>query len=418
MTQHNNTSLYQPEIETLSRNDIHAVQLEKLKKQVAMVYEKVEWYRNKMDEMGVSPSDIQTLEDVKKLPFTDKTVLRDTFPYGLFAVPLDEIIELHASSGTTGKPIVVGYTHHDMDVWSDCIARLAMMAGVKPGDRCQMAFGYGMFTGGFGLHYGLQKLGCMMIPAGSGNTERHLQMINDYGTTVLIATPSYALHMCEVGEKKGFDWASSSLRIGLFGGEPCPPKMKEEIERRMHITCTDNYGLAEDHFLWEVVNPETGEPVPEGEEGELVITPLDKEGIPVLRYRTHDLTYVVTEKCECGRSHARMKKVRKRSDDMLIIRGTNVFPSQVEDILSGIKGVTPFYRIEVDNETGLDRMKIKVEIEPSALSDSYEEMDRFRKMIATKLKETMLVASEVQLIEPGGIERSFGKTKHVIDHRK
>ena len=439
MTQFNDTALFQTEIETLDRDSIRSIQFEKLKKQVAMTYDKVEWYRNKMDEMGVSPSDIQSLDDVRKLPFTDKTVLRDTYPYGLFAAPLDEIIELHASSGTTGKPIVVGYTHRDMDVWSDCIARLAMMAGVKPGDRCQMAFGDGMFTGGFGLHYGLQKLGCMMIPAGSGNTDRHLQMINDYGTTVLIATPSYALHMCEIGEKKGFDWASSSLRIGLFGGEPCPPKMKEEIERRMHITCTDNYGLtevmgpgvsgeclcsrdmqhiAEDHFLWEVVDPKTGESVPEGTEGELVITPLDKEGIPVLRYRTHDLTYVITEKCECGRTHARMKKVRKRSDDMLIIRGTNVFPSQVEDILSGIKGVTPFYRIEVDNETGLDRMKIKVEIEPSALSDSYEEMNRFRKMIATKLKETMLVASEVQLIEPGEIERSFGKTKHVVDHRK
>lgn len=348
------------------------------------------------------------------------------------------MIELHASSGTTGKPIVVGYNRHDMDIWSECIARLATMAGVKPGDRAQMAFGYGMFTGGFGLHYGLQKLGCMMIPAGSGNTERHLQMIEDYGSTVLIATPSYALHMCEVGEKTGFDWASSSLRIGLFGGEPCTPQLKHEIETRMHITCTDNYGLtevmgpgvsgeclscrdmqhiAEDHFLAEVVDPETGEPVAEGQEGELVLTPLDKQAIPVLRYRTHDLTYLTSEKCECGRTHARMKKVRKRSDDMLIIRGTNVFPSQVEDILSGIDGVTPHYRIEVDNETGLDRMRIKVELEPEAFSDSYEEMNSFRKHIAQKLKETMLVASEVQLIEPGGIERSLGKTKHVIDRR-
>lgn len=430
--------MFQPEIETLSREEIRALQLEKLQKQVAYVYSHVAWYREKMDAMGVAPEDIKTLDDVRKLPFTDKTALRDTFPYGLFAVPLDEVIELHASSGTTGKPIVVGYNRHDMDVWSDCIARLAMMAGVRPGDRAQMAFGYGMFTGGFGLHYGLQKLGCMLIPAGSGNTERHLQMIEDYGTTVLIATPSYALHMCEVGEKVGFDWAKSTLRVGLFGGEPCPPHMKREIESRMHITCTDNYGLtevmgpgvsgeclevrdmqhiAEDHFLWEVVDPETGEPVPEGVEGELVLTPLDKEAIPVLRYRTHDLSYVVTEKCACGRTHARMKKVRKRSDDMLIIRGTNVFPSQVEDILSGIEGVTPFYRIEVDNETSLDRMRIKVELEPSAFSDSYEEMDAFRKHIAQKLKETMLVASEVQLVEPGGIERSMGKTKHVIDRR-
>ncbi len=439
MTQIQQTAFFQPELETMNREEIRAVQLEKLKKQVAYVYDKVSWYRDKMDASGVHPRDIVTLEDVRKLPFTDKTALRDTFPYGLFAVPLDEIIELHASSGTTGRPIVVGYNRHDMDVWSDCIARLAMMAGVVPGDRAQMAFGYGMFTGGFGLHYGLQKLGCMMIPAGSGNTERHIQMIADYGTTVLIATPSYALHMCEVGEKLGFDWASSTLRVGLFGGEPCPPKLKHEIETRMHITCTDNYGLtevmgpgvsgeclcqrdmqhiAEDHFLWEVVDPETGEPVPEGVEGELVLTPLDKEGIPVLRYRTHDLTYVVTEPCECGRTHARMKKVRKRSDDMLIIRGTNVFPSQVEDILAGIEGVTPFYRIEVDNETGLDRMKILVELEPSFFSDSYEEMNTFRKNIAQKLKETMLVASEVQLVEPGGIDRSLGKTKHVIDKRK
>lgn len=430
--------MYQPEIETMSREEIRALQLTKLQRQVAMVYDKVAWYREKMDAMGVKPSDIRSLDDVRLLPFTDKTALRDTFPYGLFAIPLEEVIELHASSGTTGKPIVVGYNRHDMDIWSECIARLATMAGVKPGDRAQMAFGYGMFTGGFGLHYGLQKLGCMMIPAGSGNTERHLQMIEDYGSTVLIATPSYALHMCEVGEKTGFDWASSSLRIGLFGGEPCTPQLKHEIETRMHITCTDNYGLtevmgpgvsgeclscrdmqhiAEDHFLAEVVDPETGEPVAEGQEGELVLTPLDKQAIPVLRYRTHDLTYLTSEKCECGRTHARMKKVRKRSDDMLIIRGTNVFPSQVEDILSGIDGVTPHYRIEVDNETGLDRMRIKVELEPEAFSDSYEEMNSFRKHIAQKLKETMLVASEVQLIEPGGIERSLGKTKHVIDRR-
>ncbi len=430
--------MYQPEIETMSREEIRALQLTKLQRQVAMIYDKVAWYREKMDAMGVKPSDIRSFDDVRLLPFTDKTALRDTFPYGLFAIPLEEVIELHASSGTTGKPIVVGYNRHDMDIWSECIARLATMAGVKPGDRAQMAFGYGMFTGGFGLHYGLQKLGCMMIPAGSGNTERHLQMIEDYGSTVLIATPSYALHMCEVGEKTGFDWASSSLRIGLFGGEPCTPQLKHEIETRMHITCTDNYGLtevmgpgvsgeclscrdmqhiAEDHFLAEVVDPETGEPVAEGQEGELVLTPLDKQAIPVLRYRTHDLTYLTSEKCECGRTHARMKKVRKRSDDMLIIRGTNVFPSQVEDILSGIDGVTPHYRIEVDNETGLDRMRIKVELEPEAFSDSYEEMNSFRKHIAQKLKETMLVASEVQLIEPGGIERSLGKTKHVIDRR-
>ena len=426
-------------IECSSRERIRAIQLEKLIAQVEWTYERVPWYRQRMDEMGVSPRDIRTLEDVRKLPFTDKSVLRDTFPYGLFAVPLDEVVELHASSGTTGKPIVVGYNKHDMGVWSDCIARLSQMAGVVPSDRVQMAFGYGMFTGGFGLHYGLQKLGCMMIPAGSGNTERQIQMIQDYGTTVLVATPTYALHICEVGEKMGYDWASSTLRVGLFGGEPCPPGLKAEIESRMHIVCTDNYGLtevmgpgvsgeclanrdmqhiAEDHFLWEVVDPKTGEPVPEGEMGELVLTPLDKRAIPVLRYRTHDLTRVVTEPCACGRTHARMQKVRSRSDDMLIIRGTNVFPSQVEDVLSSIEGITPHYRIIVEEVDGLDRMTVQTEIKPETFSDSFEEMDRFRASVAEKLKSVLLVGVRVQLVEPGGIERTTGKAKHVEDRRK
>lgn len=428
-----------PDIECASRERVRAIQLEKLIKQVEWTYERVEWYRNKMDEMGVSPADIKTLDDVRKLPFTDKSALRDTFPYGLFAVPLDEVRELHASSGTTGKPIVVGYNDHDMGVWNKCIMRLVQMAGVVPSDRVQMAFGYGMFTGGFGLHYGLQELGCMMIPAGSGNTERQIQMIQDYGTTVLVATPSYALHICEVGEKMGYDWATSTLRVGLFGGEPCPPGLKAEIEKRMHIVCTDNYGLtevmgpgvsgeclaerdmqhiAEDHFLWEVVDPKTGEPVADGEVGELVLTPLDKQTIPVLRYRTHDLTRVVTDKCRCGRTSARMQKVRSRCDDMLIIRGTNVFPSQVEDVLSGIEGVTPFYHIIVDNETGLDRMVIEVELKPEAFSDSVVEMDKFRKHIEHQLKSVMLVASKVKLVEPGGIARTTGKAKHVDDLRK
>lgn len=433
------TEMFQPEIETMSREEIRALQLEKLKKQVAYAYNNVAWYRNKMDASGISPDAIKTLEDVRYLPFTDKQVLRDTYPFGLFAVPMNEVTRLHASSGTTGKPIVAGYTKRDLDTWSDCIARLAMMAGVVPGDRAQMAFGYGMFTGGFGLHYGMEKLGACMIPAGSGNTQRHLMYINDFQTTVLIATPSYALHMCEFGEQQGFDWAQSSLRIGLFGGEPCPPALKEEIERRMHIICTDNYGLtevmgpgvsgeclccrdmqhiAEDHFLWEVIDPETGEHVPEGTPGELVLTPLDKEAFPVLRYRTHDLTYVITEPCECGRTHARMKKVRTRTDDMLIIRATNVFPSQVEDILASIKGVSTHYRIEVDNDSGMDHMVVMAELEPDAFSDSFEEMEAFRKNIAARLREGLLVAPDVKLVEPDGLERFYGKAKHVIDRRK
>ncbi len=430
--------IYDKEIECASREEIRALQLAKLIKQVEWTYEHVAYYRERMDEMGVAPADIKTLEDIRKLPFTDKKALRDTFPFGMFAVPLEEVVELHASSGTTGKPVVVGYTEHDMAVWAECIARLVQMAGVVPGDRAQMAFGYGMFTGGFGLHYGLQKLGCTMIPAGSGNTERHIQMIEDYGTTVLISTPSYAMHICEVGEKMGFDWEKSTLRVGLFGGEPCPPGLKAEIEKRMHIVCTDNYGLtevmgpgvsgeclaerfqqhiAEDHFLWEVVDPQTGEPVADGEMGELVLTPLDKQAIPVFRYRTHDLTRVFTERCACGRTHARMQKVRSRCDDMLIIRGTNVFPSQVEDVLAGIEEVSTHYHIIVETVNGMDSMTVEVELRPEAFSDSFEKMNALKRRIADKLKGVLLVGVGVKLVEPGGIERAVGKAKHVDDLR-
>lgn len=430
--------IYLPEIECEDRKKIDALQLKKLKEQVEYTYNNVDYYKKRMDEMGVKPEDIKTLSDIRKLPFTDKSALRETFPFGMFATPMDDIVELHASSGTTGKPIVVGYTKSDMDVWSECIARLVQMAGVLPGDIAQMAFGYGMFTGGFGLHYGLQRLGCVMVPAGSGNTKRHIQMIEDYGTTVLIATPSYAMHICEVGEEMGYDWKSSTLRVGLFGGEPCPPALKDEIESRMHIVCTDNYGLtevmgpgvsgeclahrnqqhiAEDHFLWEVVDPETGEVLPDGEYGELVLTPLDKQAIPVLRYRTHDLTRVTKEKCECGRTMARMDKVRARSDDMLIIRGTNVFPSQIEDILKDVEEVSPHYHIIVETKNGLDSLTVQTEIRPEAFSDSYEDLAAIESKIKNLLDSTLLVGVNVSLVEPGGIERTVGKAKHVDDLR-
>lgn len=430
--------IYLPEIECAERTRIEEIQLEKLKKQVRYTYDNVSYYKEKLDEAGVSPDSIKALDDVRLLPFTDKNDLRKTYPYGMFAVNLDDIVEIHASSGTTGQPIVVGYTESDMDVWSECIARLVQMAGVVSSDVAQMAFGYGMFTGGFGLHYGLQRLGCAMIPAGSGNTARHIKMIEDYRTTVLIATPSYAMHICEVGESEGYDWESSPLRVGLFGGEPCPPSLKEEIESRMHIVCTDNYGLtevmgpgvsgeclasrnqqhiAEDHFLWEVVDPESGKPLGEGEVGELVLTPLDKRGIPVLRYRTHDLTRVTTEKCACGRSLARMDKVRSRSDDMLIIRGTNVFPSQVEDVLQTIPEVTPHYHIEVNTIGGMDSMCVETELRPEAFTGSFEVTEKLRHLIKNKLDSTLLVGVDVKLVEPGGIERTLGKAKHVTDNR-
>jgi len=430
---------FDPGIETAPREEIRRIQLEKLRRQTARVFEQVPWYRERFRELGVSPEDIRTLEDVRHLPFTDKQVLRDTYPFGLCAIALDDVVRLHSSSGTTGKAIVIGYSQRDLDVWSDCIARLAVMVGVTRADRVQMAFGYGMFTGGFGLHYGCEKLGCLIVPAGSGNTERHLSMIGDYKTTVLIATPSYALHMCEVGESLGFDWAASSMRVGLFGGEPCTPGMKREIERRMHIVCTDNYGLtevngpgvsgeclysrdhqhiAEDHFLWEIIDPVTNEPLPEGHEGELVLTLLDKEAFPMLRYRTHDLTRVTTEPCACGRTHARMAKVRARTDDMLIVRGTNIFPSQVEDALVGIQGLAPHYRIVLDNETGMDRFTVMVELRPDAFSDSFEQMDHFRHQIVDRLKQALFITPVVKLLEPGSIERTVGKSKRVEDKRK
>ena len=430
---------FDPGIETMPRESIRRIQLEKLRQQAAWAFERVPWYRERFRALGVRPEDIRSLEDVRRLPFTDKQALRETYPFGLCAVPLDDIVRLHSSSGTTGKPIVIGYSRRDLDAWSDCVARLVAMAGVTCADRVQMAFGYGMFTGGFGLHYGCEKLGCMMVPAGSGNTERHLMMIEDYKTTVLIATPSYALHMCEVGESLGFDWASSSLRVGLFGGEPCTPGMKREIERRMHITCTDNYGLtevngpgvsgeclysrdhqhiAEDHFLWEVINPVTDEPLPEGSEGELVLTMLSKEAFPMLRYRTRDLTRVITEPCACGRTHARMSKVRARSDDMLIVRGTNIFPSQVEDALVGIHGLAPHYRIVLDNESGMDRMTVMVELQPDSFSDSFEQMDHFRRHVVDRLRQALLITPVVKLAEPGSIERTAGKSKRVEDKRE
>jgi phenylacetate-CoA ligase len=438
-TSSSRAGFFAPEIETMTRERIRRMQLEKLRKQVAWAYARVPWYRDRFDEIGIRPEDVRALEDVRRLPFTDKETLRETYPYGLAAVDLDEIARLHSSSGTTGKPIVIGYTRRDLDMWSDCVARLAAMAGVIRTDRVQMAFGYGMFTGGFGLHHGCEKLGCMMVPAGSGNSERHLMMIDDYRTTVLVATPSYALHLCEVGESLGFDWEASSLRVGLFGGEPCTPGMKREIEERMRIVCTDNYGLtevngpgvageclasrdhqhlAEDHFLWEVIDPGTGEALPDGREGELVLTLLDKEAFPMLRYRTHDLTRVVTEPGPCGRTHARMAKVRARTDDMLIVRGTNIFPSQVEDVLQGIEGVAPHYRIELDNEAGMDRITLLVELKPEAFSDSFEHLDQFRRRVVDRLRQTLLITPVVKLLEPGRIERSIGKSRRVEDRRR
>ncbi len=430
--------IWNPEFETMGRGELEALQLRRLQGVAAWVYERVPYYRHKMDEDGVRPDHIKSLADVRLLPMTDKATLRDTYPFGLFAVPMEKVVKIHSSSGTTGKPIVVGYTRGDLNTWTELTARVASAAGVTEADRVQMAFGYSMFTGGFGMHYGIERVGATVIPAGAGNTERHLMMMRDFGTTGLVSTPTYALYMAEEGAKAGVDFQKLPLRVGLFGGEPSGEGMRKEIEARLGIIATDNYGLsevggpgvsgececrcglhlAEDHFLAEIVDPATGEALPPGEEGELILTPLTKEAFPVLRYRTRDLTALDLEPCECGRTMARMRKVRKRTDDMMIIRGVNVFPSQVEDVLLKIEGVQPHYLIVVDRAGGTDDIEVRVEVDEAIFSDSMADMAHFTDEVAGRLHGVLGLHARVRLVEPGTIERTAGgKAQHVIDNR-
>ncbi|MBS3957214.1 MAG: phenylacetate--CoA ligase [Clostridiales bacterium] len=429
--------IWNPEYESIDRASLEALQLRRVRSTVAWVFERVPYYRHALERAGVRPRDIRELADVRTLPFTDKTALRDTYPFGLFAVPLDQVVRIHSSSGTTGKPIVVGYTKGDIATWTELTARVATAAGVVHTDLVQMAFGYGMFTGGFGMHYGIERAGATVIPASAGNTERHLMMMADFGTTVLVSTPSYALYIAEVAEKMGIDVPSLPLRLGLFGAEPCSEAVRDEIERRLGVVATDNYGLsevmgpgvsgecefrvglhiAEDHFLAEVVDPATGEPLPDGEEGELVLTSLTKEAFPVLRFRTHDLTVIDRTPCACGRTSARMRKVRERTDDMLIIRGVNVFPSQVEDVLYQIEGVRPHYLIVVDRKHGLDDLEVRVEVADEVFSDIMADMVAFSKNVAERLHNVLGLHVKVTLVEPGSIERSSGKSIRVLDQR-
>ncbi|MDZ4065045.1 MAG: phenylacetate--CoA ligase [Coriobacteriia bacterium] len=430
--------IWNAEYETMERAALRDLQLRRLQAMVAWVYERVPYYRSALESGGVRPRDIKSLADVAKLPFTDKTTLRDTYPFGLFAVDLDEVVRIHSSSGTTGKPIVVGYTRGDISTWTELTARVASAAGVVHTDRAQMAFGYGMFTGGFGMHYGLERVGATVIPASAGNTERHLMMMQDFGTTVLVSTPSYALYIAEVAEQIGIDFAELPLRLGLFGAEPCSEAARREIEDKLHIIATDNYGLSEvmgpgvsgeceaqaglhineDHFLVEIVDPATGELLPDGSEGELVITPLTKEAFPVLRYRTHDLTRLHTDRCECGRTLSRMEKVRERTDDMLIIRGVNVFPSQVEDVLFKIEGIRPHYLIVVDRKHGLDDVELRIEVAEEVFSDIMADMVAFTKHVSERLQAVLGLQVKVTLVEPGTIERTAGKAQRVLDTRE
>ena len=424
--------------ETLQRSEMAALQLERLQHSVQRAYDKVPFYRLKMDELGVKPSDIKSLKDIERLPFTIKNDLRDNYPTDLFAAPIKDIVRFHASSGTTGKPIIVGYTRNDLAVWTDCCARLAAAAGVTEEDVAQIAFGYGMFTGGFGLHYGLEHLGAAVIPHSSGNSERQLMFMQDLGTTVLISTPSYALHLSEIMEQNGIRPDDLKLRIGLFGGEGHTPEMRHLIEQRLGITDTQNYGLTEicgpgvsyeclafngmhineDHFYPEIIDPKTGEVLPEGEEGELVFTTLTKEGIPMLRYRTKDITRLHAEPCSCGRTNILMDLVRGRSDDMMVIRGVNVFPSQIEAVLMTIDGIGPHYQIIVTTEHFMDQLEVQVElIDPSRL-ESYGELEQLTREIRQKIRNVLQIDVHVKLLSPQTIERTAGKSKRVIDQRQ
>lgn len=434
------TTLYwEEEMETLPRAGLESIQLTRLKHLVARVYEKVAPYRAKMDAAGVKPADIRTLADLRKLPFTVKDDLRDNYPFGLFTVPMDQVVRVHASSGTTGKPTVVGYTKKDIETWSGVMARALTCAGATSRDMIHNAYGYGLFTGGLGAHYGVERLGATVIPVSGGNTKRQITIMQDFRSSVLLATPSYALNLADAMAELGIDPKTLALRVGIFGAEPWSENMRDEVERKLNIKAVDIYGLSEvigpgvamqcletdrgmhifeDHFLPEIIDPETGEVLPPGEKGELVFTTLTKEAFPLIRYRTKDISRLIYEPCACGRTMVRMEKVTGRTDDMLIIRGVNVFPSQVEHVLMGIKGVEPHYQIVVSREGNMDTMAVKVEVSEALFSDEVKSLEKLSKKIQADIKDILGVTCKVQLVEPRTIQRSEGKAQRVIDNRK
>ncbi len=431
--------IWNKERETLPRKDRESLQTELLREKIEYAYKNVPYYKKRFDEYGITKESIKSIEDIRKLPFMTKDDFRDNYPFGLFAKPIKEILRIHSSSGTTGKPTVVGYTRKDLDTWSELVARIAAAAGVTDEDIVHIAFGYGLFTGGFGLHYGLEKLGAAIVPASSGNTKRQIMLMRDYGATVLVCTPSYALHIAEVARENGTDPINDlKLKIGMFGAEPWSEQMRKRIEEELGIKAYDNYGLSEvmgpgvsgeceqqngmhiseDHFIVEVIDPETGEPLKEGEYGELVITTLTKEALPVFRYRTRDITKITTEPCACGRTTARMDKPIGRTDDMMIIRGVNVFPSQIEEVLFNIEGVSPHYQIIVDRVGALDTATVMVEANARLFFDEMKKQKQLLDKISYELKSALGIDVEVKLVEPHTIERSEGKAKRVIDKRK
>jgi len=413
-------------------------QLADLKDLVARLYNRVDFYRQRFDEAGVKPTDIETLDDIAKIPFTTKDDLRITYPYGLLAANDEDIVEVHTSSGTTGTPVVDAYTRGDMDIWSEVMARCLMMAGAERGDVVQNGYGYGMFTGGLGVHYGAHAIGCNTIPVGGGNTERQLQLMRDFESTILTCTPSYALYMAEVAKDMGLDLAALPLKSGIFGAEPWSENMRREIEEKLHLKAYDIYGLTEiigpgvsnecseqnglhineDHFYPEIIDPDSGEVLPDGEKGELVFTTLTKTGTPILRYRTRDITWLERGECACGRNLVRMNRILGRTDDMMIIRGVNVFPSQIEHILMEIEETQPHYQIIIDRgESHLDDVELRVEVEPQFFSDETKELERISRKIREAMKNKLGINLHIRLVEPRSIERSMGKAKRVVDKR-
>ena len=424
--------------ECMSRDQMHDLQGKRLQKLVKKVYHSTPFYRRKMQEMDLTPGDIRTIEDIVKLPFTTKQDLRDNYPYGMFAVPNSEIVRIHASSGTTGNPTIVGYTRNDLEIWQECMARCLAAYGLTSNDVFSISYGYGLFTGGLGAHYGAEFLGATVIPASTGNTEKHVKLIRDLGITGIASTPSYALYLAEVIEKMGIDGGELKLRTGVFGAEPWTENMRREIESRLHINAYNVYGLseimgpgvayeckckngshiAEDHFYPEIISPETLENLPAGQKGELVFTTLTKEGMPLLRYRTKDLCSIMEGECPCGRTNVRISRIMGRSDDMLIIRGINVFPSQVESVILDMPEFEPHYQLIVDRVNNLDTLQVLVEVRKEYLSDEISRMLALKKRLADKLKSVLTVGADVKLVEPNTIARSDGKSKRVIDKRK
>ncbi len=430
---------YNEEFETLPRPALEALQLKRLQAAIERVYAHVPFYRDTFNAAGIKPGDMKSLDDLERLPFTTKQNMRDSYPYGLFAVPMEEIVRIHASSGTTGKPTVVGYTRKDIDIWSELMARSFVSAGAGKDDIIHNAYGYGLFTGGLGAHYGAELLGASVIPISGGNTKRQLMIMQDFGSSVLTCTPSYALFMAEEARAEGINFKDLRLKVGIFGAEPWSEAMRDEIEAKLNLDAIDIYGLSEimgpgvaiecieakrglhiweDHFIPEIIDPDTGHRVAEGERGELVITTITKQGIPLIRYRTRDITSIIYEPCICGRTHARLTRMSGRSDDMLIIRGVNVFPSQIESILIGIEGVEPHYLLVVDRVENLDTLEVHVEVDERIFSDEIKILQRLAKRIEKEIKDKLGITCSARLVEPRSIQRSEGKSTRVIDRRK